>query len=185
VAELPQQVLHVSPSTDVAAAAPVAETAAAPQRVALRERVYWPWISGALGLAWAATLALWWRSRAVERRPPAAVTAAPGDPKPALRKILRDLNSACAVGDAAAARNALLHFAEVRFAASPPRSLGALAALLPDGVAREVLELEAHIYGATAGAWRSDGLKAVLGELESAGTAPERSASEPLLPLYR
>lgn len=185
VAELPQQVLHVTPSTDVATTAPVAEAAAAPQSVAARERVYWPWISGALGLAWIATLALWWRSRAAGRRPSAAATAAQGDQKPALRKILRDLNSACAVGDAAAARNALLRFAEVRFAANPPRSLGALAALLPEGVAREVLELEAHIYGATAGAWRSDGLKAVLGELESAGTAPERAASEPLLPLYR
>jgi hypothetical protein len=60
-----------------------------------------------------------------------------------------------------------------------------LAALLPDGVAREVLALEAHIYGATAEVWRADGLKAVLGELESAGMAPERPPSEPLLPLYR
>jgi hypothetical protein len=60
-----------------------------------------------------------------------------------------------------------------------------LAALLPDGVAREVLALEAHIYGATSGGWRADGLKAVLGELESAGNAPQRTSSEPLLPLYR
>jgi hypothetical protein len=57
--------------------------------------------------------------------------------------------------------------------------------LLPDGVAREVLALEAHIYGATSGGWRADGLKAVLGELESAGNAPQRTSSEPLLPLYR
>ena len=48
-----------------------------------------------------------------------------------------------------------------------------------------MLALEAHIYGAAAGAWRGDGLKAVLGDLESAATAPERAAAEPLLPLYR
>ena len=158
VAELPQSVLRVTPSADVAAAAPVAEAAALPP-VAARAPSYWPWISGALGVAWLATFALWWRSRGAGRPVAAAVTAPQGDPKPALRKILRDLHSACAVGDAAAARNALLSFAEVRFAANPPRSLGALAALLPEGVAREVLELEAHIYGATAGAWRSDGLE--------------------------
>ncbi len=102
-----------------------------------------------------------------------------------MRKILRDLDSACAVGDPAAARAALLAFAELRFAASPPRSLGALAALLPESVAREVLALEAHIYGAAAGAWRGDALKTAAKELEGAGLATESAAAEPLLPLYR
>jgi hypothetical protein len=98
---------------------------------------------------------------------------------------MRDLDSACAVGDPAAARNALLTFAELRFPANPPRSLGALAALLPDDVAREVLALEAHIYGAAPGAWRSEALKGVLGALEAAGVAPAPASAEPLLPLYR
>jgi len=57
--------------------------------------------------------------------------------------------------------------------------------MLSDPVAREVLALEAHIYGAAAGAWRGDGLKAVLAELESGVGAPESAAAEPLLPLYR
>ena len=73
----------------------------------------------------------------------------------------------------------------MRFAPSPPRSLGALAALLPAGIANEVLALEAHLYGAAAGPWRGDGLKAVVGDLEKAATAPERLPHEPLLPLYR
>jgi hypothetical protein len=104
-----------------------------------------------------------------------------------LRKILRDLDSACAVNDPAAARQALLAFAEARFAANPPRSLGALAAMLPEPVAREVLALEAHIYGAaaTAGAWRGEGLRAVMSALDGAGQAAEAAAAEPLLPLYR
>ena len=72
-----------------------------------------------------------------------------------------------------------------RFAESPPRSLGALAALLPEALAREVLALEAHIYGATAGAWHGDGLKALLGELEGGAAAPAPAAADPLLPLYR
>jgi hypothetical protein len=95
------------------------------------------------------------------------------------------LSSACSVNDPAAARDALLSYADARFAPSAPRSLGALAALLAPPVAREVLALEAHIYGAAAGAWRGDGLKAVLVELESGATSPEQAAAEPLLPLYR
>ena len=102
-----------------------------------------------------------------------------------MRKILRDLDSACAVNDPAAARNALLDFGETRFTANAPRSLGALAALLPDDVAREVLALEAHIYGAGVGAWRGEGLKSMLPELEKAGTASEQPAADPLVPLYR
>jgi transposase-like protein len=187
VAELPPLALRVTPGTDVTDAAPVPEPSAVPTVAVARERNVWPWISGALALTWLATLALWWRryrGRGHGRTPVAVKLPTAPTAKP-LRKILRDLESACAVNDPAAARNALLAFAEARFTANPPRSLGALAALLPDSVGREVLTLEAHIYGAAAGAWRGDGLKTVLGELESAGTLPEPPAGEPLLPLYR
>ena len=151
-----------------------------PIAAAARDGSYWPWVSGVLGAAWLATLALWWRSataRARGLRPPARRRRPTS--KPALRKILRDLASACAVSDPAAARTALLAYAEARFAPSPPRSLGALAALLPAPLAHEVLALEAHIYGAAAGAWRGDGLEALLGDLESAAAAPEPAAGRP------
>ncbi len=106
-------------------------------------------------------------------------------PQP-LRKILRDLDSACAVGDADAARRSLLAFAEAKFgAAEGPRSLGALAAVLPDRVGHEVLALEASIYGATPGAWQGEGLRGVLPELEKLGQADPQAKTEPLLPLYR
>ena len=186
VAELPPRTLSVAPTVDPAAALPevVEEPAAAPSATAIREgSSYWPWVSALLAAAWLATVALWWRGRTRGPRAPSPL-APKVEQKPALRKVLRDLASACAVSDPAAARNALLDYAEARFAPNAPRSLGALAALLAEPVAREVLELEAHIYGAAAGAWRGDGLKAVLGDLES-GAAPERAEAEPLLPLYR
>lgn len=187
VAELPARTLRVAPGTEVAAVAPPVEPAATPvPAAAAPERTAWPWVSAALALVWLATVALWWRSRGRHRTPPSAANApTTPKPKPALRKILRDLDSACAVNDPSAAREALLAFADARFAASAPRSLGALAALLPPNAAREVLALEAHIYGAAAGAWRGDGLKAALDELENAGLAPGSAAAEPLLPLYR
>jgi hypothetical protein len=183
VAELPELPMRVTPSTEAAVPEPAVDSVAAPPPAAAREPNPWPWISGALALAWLATVALWWRGRAP--RPPAAAKPQAAPPKPPLRKILRDLDSACAVNDTDAARHALLAFAETRFTANPPRSLGALAALLPDAVAREVLALEAHIYGAAPGAWRGDGLRALIGDLETAGAPPASPAGEPLLPLYR
>jgi len=188
VAELPPRALRVNPDNDVAGAEPVpVETSdAAPVDAARPSRSYWPWVSGALAAAWLVTMGLWLRSRGRrDRAPPAAAARKPEDRKPAVRKSLRDLGSACAVSDPAAARSALLDYAEARFAESPPRSLGALAALLPESAAREVLALEAQIYGAAAGAWRGDGLKAVLGNLESAAHPPEAGTAEPLAPLYR
>jgi hypothetical protein len=184
VAELAPLPMRITPSTDVAAAEPAAEPAAAPPPVAAPQRNPWPWISGALALGWLATLVLWWRARGRAPRQPVAQPPPAAAARP-LRKILRDLESACAVNDPAAARQALLELAETRFTADPPRSLGALAAMLPDDVGREVLALEAHIYGAAAGAWRGDGLKTMLRELERAGTAPEPPPADPLLPLYR
>jgi hypothetical protein len=186
VAELPPRPLRVTPAADAPAPPPAAaeEAAAAADPEAARERAaYWPWITGALAAAWLATVGLWWRARTRTSRAPAP-SAPKAGAKPALRKILRDLGYACAVNDPAAARNALLDYADAKFAPNPPRSLGALAALLAEPLAREVLALEAHIYGAAAGAWSGDGLEAVLGDLETA-QVPEPAAAEPLLPLYR
>jgi hypothetical protein len=187
VAELPPRTLRVAPSADVAPAPPLAESAATPAPVAAPDRSVWPWVSAVLALVWIATVVLWWRGRAGKRAPQSPAPPAQPTPKsrPALRKILRDLESACAVSDPNAARQALLAYAETRFAANPPRSLGALAALLPAGAAGEVLALEAHIYGAGAGVWRGAGLKAMLAELETAALATESTTADPLLPLYR
>ena len=186
VAELPPRSLRVTPAADAATPPPsVEQAAAAPVPADARLGTsYWPWLSGTLAAAWLVTVALWWRARTRPSRAPAPAAARKTAEKPALRKILRDLGAACAVNDAAAARTALLSYADVRFAPNPPRSLGALAALLQEPVAREVLALEAHIYGAAAGPWRGDGLEAVVRDLETA-EAPERAAAEPLLPLYR
>lgn len=191
VAELPPRALNVTPSAEPAAAPPVTEApaATAPVSAAPKETSYWPWLAGALAAAWLATLALWWRSRsgAPSASTPrsAAKRGSAEERKPAIRKIMRDLASACAVSDPQAARDHLLRFAEARFAPNPPRSLGALAALLPEPAAREVLALEAHIYGSSSGVWRGDDLKAALDDLERAAEGPERATAEPLLPLYR
>jgi hypothetical protein len=176
----------VRPSAEAVAPEPAVEPAAEVAPVLTEQRSYWPIASGILAVAWLVTVALWWRARgASPRRAEAGAPPPAAEQRPALRKILRDLESACAVGDPGAAQRALLTFAEARFPNEPPRSLGALAAALPAAASGEVLALEAHIYGTAAGAWRGDGLKAALPEVERFGAAPDRATPDPLLPLYR
>jgi hypothetical protein len=183
VAELPPRTLRVAPSAEEAPPEPAAmSSGAAPS--SRSPRSVWPIVSAVLALSWVATMVAWWRARARRASTPATTVPA-AERRPALRKILRDLTSACAVGDAAGARNALLAFGELRFSEQPPRSLGALASLLPPDAAREVLALEAHIYGADTKTWRGDGLEAVLAELEKAGVTSDRPPADPLMPLYR
>ena len=168
IAELPGRTLSVLPTGEPASATaapaepPVAAPADSPQRSA------WSLVSAALAVAWLVTVALWWRSRRGGRAATAQSKMRAADRPPSERKVLRDLETACAANDADAARRALLKWAERRFAAAPPRSLGSLAALLPEPVAREVLDLEAHLYGAVPGGWDGDGLRAVVPELEAA-----------------
>lgn len=100
------------------------------------------------------------------------------------RRVLRALRSACAADDAAAARTALLDWAALRYAEAP-RSLGALAACVPEAVARPILELEAHLYGAVATPWQGDALAATLAALDASSRPAPRREKDPFVPLYR
>jgi len=187
VASLPPRALRVTPSAEPPSAAATADVAAPPERPATPALSLWPMASALFALGWVLTIVLWLRARGGANRgaPAAPAAASQADRRPALKKLLRDLGSACAVNDSAAARRLLLAFAEARFPAAPPRSLGALAAELPDTLAPEVLALEAHIYGSQEGAWRGDGLRALLPALEQVGAPAEAPPADPLLPLYR
>jgi hypothetical protein len=184
VAELPSRTLRVTPSGEPppVEAAPAEAVSAAPQSAP--EQGVWTYVSAGLALAWLATMGLWWRSRRAATA--ARARSAPQqDARTTARKALRELQAACSASNADAARRALLAWGEQRFPAAPPRSLGALAALLPEGPARQVLDLEAHLYGAAAGAWDGGGLAAVLAELEEARSGSLSAEDEPLMPLYR
>jgi hypothetical protein len=148
----------------------------------------WPLVSAALALGWLATVLAWWRAAAARRGPArtSSVVARGGvERRQSERKLLRDVDAACAASDADGARRALLAWAEAKLA-SAPRSLGALASQLPEPAAREILALEAHIYGASPGPWEGRALAAALAELDAAsGRGAAGPSTEPLLPLYR
>jgi hypothetical protein len=184
VAELPERVLHVVPAADAQPEAPApgpAETAAAPAAPVARNG--WPVAAGTIAVLWIVTLLLWWRSRA--SRPVTRKVERPVERSASAKKLLRDVQAACAVNDADGARRSLLTWAETRYAAAPPRSLGALAARLPADLAREVLDLESHIYGADSGRWDGQALAGALATLQSANSNDSHQDDEPLLPLYR
>lgn len=184
VAELPARTVRVMPSGAAAPEPLPPEPVPAPVEAPPPARNVWPLVSAVLAVGWAATALLWWRSQraagAVARASRRAAAA-----RPSARKLLRTVETACDAGNADAARRALLEWGESRFPAAPPRSLGALAALLPQDAAREVLDLEAHLYGAAIGAWDGRGLRAALPALEAAQNQAETRPDEPLLPLYR
>ena len=187
VAELPPHVLHVTPSVDAPAQAtpPVPAPADTPEKGASPTTAVWPVVSAALALAWLATMTLWWLRSRGPRSPRSGPAGKQTREEASQRRLLRELRAACAAGDADSARRSLLSWAEQRFPATPPRSLGALAALLPESLAQEILDLEVHIYGVTAGSWDGQSLAAQLPTLESAGPAAAAGKEEPLLPLYR
>ena len=187
-ASLPEHTFAVAPSAETAAAAAPAESAPAAVQAAAPRSAFWPIASAVLALGWLATALAWWRSAAARRAPTrgvGAVARTGPQARQSERKLLRDVDAACAAGDTDAARRALLAWAEVRFSV-PPRSLGALASELPEPAAHEVLALEAHIYGSASGRWDGRALAAALTELDAShGRAPTTGNEEPLMPLYR
>jgi hypothetical protein len=188
IASLPERAFTVTPSAETAAAAATAETATVVAQAPAPRNAFWPIVSAVLALGWLATALAWWRSIAARRDPARGVRAAArtgARAQQSERKLRREIDAACAAGDADAARRALLDWAAVRFS-SPPRSLGALASELPKPAANEILALEAHIYGAAPGRWDGRALVAALGEIDAAhGRAATTGKEEPLMPLYR
>lgn len=190
VAELAARRATVAPSAEAPPAQPSSTEPTQPVSetvVSGESSNYWPAVAAVLGLAWIATLFLWWRSRTAHSAAAEARSRAVTMPRrPANRRMLRELRAACARNDATAARSALLEWAALRFPDPPPRSLGALAERLPGPVAAEVLELEAQLYGRDVGGWDGVGLAAVLEHIDSVKRSQGASAdSEALLPLYR
>lgn len=187
IASLPERTFTVAPSAESAAVAPPTESVPAAGQAAAPRSAFWPIATAVLAIGWLVTALAWWRSAATRRvqMPGVRAAARTGAKRPqSERKLLADVVAACAAADADAARRALLAWAEARFTA-PPRSLGALASELPEPVAREILALEAHIYGAAPGRWDGRALAAALAELDAARGRQTAGKEEPLLPLYR
>ena len=117
----------------------------------------WIWIAAALALAWIATMIGWWRSkhRVVEVKPaPVSVETAPAieeaDP---LRREIDAVRTAYEVGDAGAAREALLAWAGQALPTPPPSNLARLAQHCPQPLRDRILLLEQAFFSPEPVAW--------------------------------
>ncbi|HEX6995987.1 MAG TPA: BatD family protein [Gammaproteobacteria bacterium] len=190
IASVPSRVLDVKPGSapdplpDPQPAPSADQPAAAPASPPPPAANPWPLVSAALGVGWAVTLLLWWRSSR-PLRPRAAQDAAPPK-RPTARGALKRLKAACDRNDPEAARTALLDWAAERFPDDVPRSLGALAARLPEDAAAAVIELEGALYAPRGRDWNGRALAAALDARSTPGHGrPARRQDDPLLPLYR
>lgn len=143
----------------------------------------WPFVSVGLLIAWLATLGLWLRTRAASGSiPPRGPLAR----RAANRRLLKALRGACERDDPGQTRQLLLDWAKLRFDRDPPRTLGALAARLPQcPLADEIRALEAHEYGRDGESWDGSGLQQALAGVESVADATGRDRGDALLSLYR
>ena len=85
----------------------------------------WRRASGALLVAWLATLFLWWWSRRPRTREPAERDAPPLYKQQA--RFLKLARKAALSGDAAALRDAMIDWARLQWPADSPRNIGDLA----------------------------------------------------------
>ncbi len=149
---------------------------------------YWPWVVAILALAWLATTALWLRARRAHAVPGVGAPAAPqtvaASPKPG--RALAAIEQACRSDDPAAARQALLEWAAVRWPEEPPRRLDSLIPRLGGEVAPVLHALDRSLYAQATQPW--DGaaawqvLSAALTRLDRTKSAMHKDGALP--PLY-
>jgi hypothetical protein len=146
---------------------------------------YWPWLAGVLALAWFASTLLWLRARGAGPAASAA-SALPARPAPDPVKALAAVKRVCEVGDARAARRALLAWAAARWPGGPPQGLEALAQRLDGQAPGALRELDRVLYAGAEGTW--DGASAWQRLAPSLGRDPRRGArggrDSALPPLY-
>jgi hypothetical protein len=155
VATLPPRALEVLPGA--VAEAPASPPSAPPSGMepvpSASAEGFWYRMSLILAGGWVLTLIGWWYSHRTRRLP--RDSRASREP-PRFRQEARRLKAvkeACGRGDTAAATEALLGWAAVRWPEAPPRSLGELADRLPGEAADEVETLNRSRYGGSMSTW--------------------------------
>lgn len=167
-ARLPARAVNVTPG------------ASKPSNGALRqpmsERVAW-WLSLGLGLAWLATLVMWWLDR---RRVPrcAAAPERRDDTATSRRRAETRLRDACRAGDPRPARDAMLDWGRACWPEHPPHGLGALGAMTGDAVAAELAALQQAMYAADATEWQGEGLYRAVASFRASESGKRRDPYE-------
>jgi hypothetical protein len=202
---LPAETIHVLPGTSVSNStdysnttaqpstpvqttpAPTATTTAKAQSNAINTNTSGPqpsrlWIVASVffALAWLITLLLWWRNK---QTPPAATTQ--GTAATPEQDGEKRVKQACQQNDPQAVKRALLAWAKQHWSATPPLSLGALAALVNDAaLANEIQILDKLLYAASAADWQATPLLQHFSAYLKQTHKREKPAHAALAPLH-
>ncbi len=183
-ATVPARTVEVAPAPGSAAPPPataIPEPAPSVAEPGADRTRLWQLAIAALAALWLVTALAWRRARGTGA--PAATAAAPTRRDARVERTA--LRRACAAGDAEAARDALLAWAQASLPEPAPRSLGALARRLDDTALVEAIgALDRSLYAREDERWDAGALAALLPRLE-AGAGPGRDpAPQALPPLY-
>ncbi|BBA35730.1 uncharacterized protein sS8_3793 [Methylocaldum marinum] len=142
----------------------------------------WFWLSLLFGLGWLATAGAWWLGRK-RGQPPAA---RPLDDSRSERAAVEALKTACRTNDPAAARQALLDWAERRWPSACPMGLDDLERRCSGELAREVGRLNRTLYRDPESVWEGQALWAAFRSVPAAvSRTGERPVAGDLEPLYK
>jgi len=117
----------------------------------------WAWVATALGFAWIATLFGWWRSRrrkvVTEPTAPSAEQPAAPEERDPFQQEIDAVRTAYETGDAGAARETLLTWAQQALPEQPPSNLARLAQRCTEPLRSQVLLLEEAFFSPSPVAW--------------------------------
>jgi hypothetical protein len=144
------------------------------------------WLASALAIGWLATAVAWWRSRrraAHQGTGTAGIDRGLPQPQPPSSPGLQALQQACLHGDRHAAQVALLTWGHEVWPDQAVTSLGALAALTPPDLGREIQTLDRALYGSTGTGWDCAALWAALTRFHVTARSGSTLPDETLTPL--
>lgn len=164
-ATLPARSLQVAPAQTTAnpqtPATGAPETAGTAQLPA-EDNFLWQTLFGISTVGWLITLAcgawLWRRQQGADQPRPQGTHRSESE-----RRLMKQVRSACAAGDAAMVRDAVLRWASAVTGNRALRTLDAVAAQFGDATLTAALrELDRHLYGTDKGTWQNETLPSLL-----------------------
>lgn len=155
---------------------------------------WWVWVIGVLLCLWLVTLWGWWYSKkkSLRRVEHSAANPSEGDlinvhPKAVpntLRTAKKNLQQACDANNAMAAKEALLHYAQLAWPQAALRSIGELAAYVEEPLKAALLQLERCLYDANISGWQGAVLWQAFQNRPTPTNTKKTPPKDPLAPLY-
>lgn len=145
----------------------------------------WPWVSLGLAIGWLATLLfMWYRSRHNKPQAENRVADTIKQRQLSLKETEKKIKQACLANDAAAVKQALLAWSQVRFPDHELNSLGELGKQLGGDAESYITELNKALYSRSNQAWQGLPLWEALQHFQAKQAATKPAQSPALASLY-